>query len=301
MKKEILAKTYIFRKNRTLYLFIIYTLSIFWAFYLGPNLLDIILPDLLKQFYHLFKPLIILLIEYIFTFLFLMTILYPLYMLYKKTEMGYNEILISSPIKSGDIFIGEFMGLLPFHLLGVLLVGPIITSLIMQVKKLTFLDFLIIYLCLFILINLGLLIGNLIANSIEYFISIKNYSEVKKELILILISLIFVTIFYFFHYLFTFMISNPEIKNWIMIYPSFWYSNIIIFIIDRHALDLYILDIWSSCGLAIVFPILCFFFSYQISNKFYNLGTKKSTNGSIIERENILYNILKYFILKKYR
>ena len=153
MKKEILTKTYIFRKNRKFYLLILYTLSIFWAFYLGPNMLDIILPDLLHQFYYLLKPLIIIIIEYMFTFLFLMTVLYPLYMLYKKTEIGYNEILVSSPVKSGDIFMGEFLGLLPFHLLGILLIGPIVTSLIMQIKTLTFLDFLIIYICIFVLIR----------------------------------------------------------------------------------------------------------------------------------------------------
>jgi len=222
-------------------------------------------------------------------------------MLYKKTEIGYNEILVSSPVKSGDIFMGEFLGLLPFHLLGVLLIGPIITSLIMQIKTLTFLDFLIIYICIFVLINLGLLIGNLIANSIEYFISIKNYSELKNELILIFISLVFIVIFYLFHYLFTLMISHPEVKNWLMFYPSFWYSNIIIFIIDRNALDSYLLNIWFSCALATIAPLLCFFFSYRISNKFYFLGMRKSSEGLRIERENKIYSILRCMVLNKYK
>ena len=114
LKKEILCKTSRFRNHRKSFFLIIFSLALFWGIYLGPNLFDIILPSLLKTHSSLYKPVIISLIEYFFTIIFLSYLIYPFYILYRKTEIGYKEILLSSPARPGDIFLGEFLSLLPF-------------------------------------------------------------------------------------------------------------------------------------------------------------------------------------------
>ena len=38
---------------------------------------------------------------------FVMFILYPLFTLFRKSEIGVKDIVLSSPVKSGDIFLGE--------------------------------------------------------------------------------------------------------------------------------------------------------------------------------------------------
>ena len=58
--------------------------------------------------------------------LFLSVFIYPLNSIFRRTEIGFKEIILASPATAGDIFVGEFIGRLPIYLGGILLFTPII-------------------------------------------------------------------------------------------------------------------------------------------------------------------------------
>ncbi len=244
-KKEIMQHTYFIRKNRLLYFILIYTLLIFWAFYLGPNLLDIVMPELLKDYTDILKPLISSLLEYFLTIIFLAYLMYPLYNLFRRSELKYEERILATPIKHGDIFLGEFVGQIPFYLIGVFIIGPLITAGLHQLIELTVLLYLVIYICFFSLMLFGLIVGGIIANRIEHFMVKSEKAQEWGKSFLITLAVLMIFIYYFFHIIFSYMVNNPEIKNWLMFFPSFWFSNIILYIIDPVQLNTYLLSFFS--------------------------------------------------------
>ena len=133
-KNEIRLKTNRVRKHRRLFFLLIFSFLLFWAAYLGPIILDSILPEFFKIYSGNFEILFVNLIENAFASLFLMYLMYPLFTLFRKEKINQKEILMASPVKSGDIFLGEFLGQLPFYLLFILGIGPFITVLLLQIN-----------------------------------------------------------------------------------------------------------------------------------------------------------------------
>ena len=143
-KNEFKVATWRFKKKRNFIFILILTICIFWAFYLGPNLIDLIWPTYIKLFVIEYDFYFIEFMEYYFMTLFLFNIMIPLYNLYRKSEIGYIEILLSSPVKKSEIFLGEFIGRMPFYFLMTLITGPLITSALMQFAELNLFHFFIV-------------------------------------------------------------------------------------------------------------------------------------------------------------
>lgn len=299
LKKEIFCKTSRFRNHRFAFFLMVFSIGVFWGFYLGPNLFDIILPSLLKTHSKLYKPVIINLIEYFFTIIFLTYFIYPFYILYRKTAIGHKDILLSSPARPGDIFLGEFLSLLPFFSIGILIIGPLFISLIMQIIVLNIFHIVIIYFSIFGLSFLGLLMGTTIANWLEYRISKKKNSTSFDKISLLIVSIIVITIFYFFHFSFEYMVHHPEFKNYLIFYPSFWYSNLILYMIDPSLQKFYILDFWSSLTLALLIPMITLYMSYKLANKYYTF-TENSQNETVtIIQEHLFYEFIRKITFSK--
>jgi hypothetical protein len=87
-----------------------------------------------------------------------------------------------------------------------------------------------------------------------------------------------------------FLLAHPELKNWLAFYPSFWFSNLILYSIDPILLDAFILNIWINLLLVAIVPVSILYISYKKAESFYTLesGTEKSS-ATIIEHDNIFY------------
>ena len=70
--------------------------------YLGPNIFNIILAEVVQNVGEQYQYLLATFIEYFLTFIFLIVFIYPLYNLYRKTEIGQTEILLASPISQEE-------------------------------------------------------------------------------------------------------------------------------------------------------------------------------------------------------
>ncbi|MFX1427913.1 MAG: hypothetical protein ACFFBE_15775, partial [Promethearchaeota archaeon] len=219
-KNEIRLKTFRVRKNRKLFFIIIYTLFLIWAAYLGPILFDEILPELLKFYSEHLEVLISLILEYSFMMLFMMYMIYPLFILNRRSEIGIKDTVLASPIKSGDIFLGEFVGQLPFYFLFLLGIGPLGTSLLRQINSdMIFLHYLGFYIFVFILSNFALIIGMIFSNWFENKIFKNKKIRELDSWILVLLSFLVISIFYVFHFIFEIIAMFPNLKIWMLFFP----------------------------------------------------------------------------------
>ena len=301
-KNEIRLKTSRFRKRRRLFFIIIFSIFLFWGIYLGPALFDAILPEILKGFIEEYGSFIIPLIEYIFTSLFLMYVMYPLFILFRKTEIKNKEILLSSPVKPGDIFLGEFLGRFPSYFLFLLGIGPFGISLVAQVNpQINLFHHLVFYLSFFMMSIFGSLIGAIIANWIESkFLNNRKLQNFGK-IALIILAITIIGSFYIIHYIFELIITYPELKRYLFFYPSFWYSNIILYFIDPIFIKSYSLNLWVNVGLGIILPSLILYISYKKAHSFYELKNRDIADLRLFVQEKKYHNIIRKITPRKYK
>ena len=138
-KNELRTRTHKFRNHRKLFFVCLYSLLIFWAFVVIPWLFDFFMPEVaeLAQVEQFIIPVIAMIIEYALMIFFIVILMYPLNNIYRKSEIGFKEVLLSSPVTAGDIFVGEFMGKLPLLSAAVLAFTPIVVGLLNPIVNLT--------------------------------------------------------------------------------------------------------------------------------------------------------------------
>jgi len=180
-KNELRLRTHKYRNHRKLFFVFLYSILIFWAFVFIPWLFDLFMPQVaeLAQFEQFVISAIAMIIEYTLMILFIVILMYPLNNIYRQTEIGFKEILISSPVTAGDIFIGEFMGKIPLLSAAVLVFAPIVIGLLNPMVNLTLAQVIVIYACIFGIVFLATLIGTILMSGIEHKIA---QSEKAKEL-----------------------------------------------------------------------------------------------------------------------
>ena len=301
-KNELRIRTAKFKSHRKLFFMIIFAFFLFWALFLGPVFFNAIFPEIISLLSGVLEFVLQFIIEYFLMTIFVIFILYPIFLLFRKSEIGIKDVILSSPVKSGDIFLGDFFGQLPFIFLIVLAVGPVAISLLSQANpQLTIVHYIIIYLVIFLLMTFSLIIGTILANWIELKVSSNNRNSSSINTYLLLLSFIVIISFYLFHYAFDLAYNDPLFKNWLSIFPSFWYSNIILYIINPTLTQSYIVNIWLSIILAIGIPLILFFYSYKKAEKFSSYEPQLEKNLSIKKQEGIFSKIIKQMTRKRYK
>jgi hypothetical protein len=241
-----------------------------------------------------------LIIEYVLMAFFLSVFIYPLNSIYRKIEIGYKEIVLASPATAGDIFLGEFIGKLPIYLAGILLFTPVITGMLNPIINLNLIQYLVIYLSIFGLIIVATLLGSIVAAWLEHKIAKSDRAKDLGKILLFLLSIGMVAIIYTLQFLFEYLMNNPQLRNWVMLYPSLWFSNIILYFIDPSLISGYILNIWSSLALIIIIPLLIFIIAYKNAEKFFTVEGGIEKISSIIKRENKFYMLIRKLTGRKW-
>jgi hypothetical protein len=301
-KNELKRRTSKFRRHRLLFFGILYGVLLIWGFILAPLLFDSFMPTLAQS--ETLKPIIVpavaLIIQYMLMIFFIIIMLYPLNFIYRQTEIGHKEMILAAPITAGDIFFGEFVGKLPFMLLYVLGLTPAIVGLINPLINLTFVQTLVIYTDVFGMCLFALLLGSVLSSWIEHKIAdSEKYRDLAKVLLMIM-SIGMVALIYGLQFFFSYLLKHPELKNWLSFYPAYWFSNIIVYILEPSLLQSYILNIWMNIGLVIIVPLFVLYLSYKKANAFYSLEAGTEKGATIIKEESKLYGFFRMFIGKKW-
>ncbi|MHA2087221.1 MAG: hypothetical protein ACW972_03025, partial [Promethearchaeota archaeon] len=133
-------------------------------------------------------------------------------------------------------------------------------------------------------------------------------STIAKDLgksFLLLLSIIVIALFYMLRIFFDIILSNPVYKMWLMLYPSFWYSNVILFGIDPslnlfNALSNYLFVI-TNISLGIIIPSLILFLSYKKADSFYTLEGYTENEVFISKKEGRFYKFIRKITPQKWR
>ncbi|MFX1589391.1 MAG: hypothetical protein ACFFC1_14650 [Promethearchaeota archaeon] len=300
-KTELRRRTSGYRNHRTRFFIAVYFLLLVWAFLGAPILFNIIiqpivgiLPD------EIIIPGIGLVIEFLLMMFFLVLLTYPIQNIYRKTEIGYKEIVLASPVTAGDIFLGEFIGKLPIYLAFILIFAPILISIINPIIGLNLVQYLIIYSCIIGMVFFAALVGSIIITWMEHKIAKSERARDLGKAMIFLMSILMVAVMYFLIFLFNQLLLNPELKNYFMFYPSFWFSNIILNSIEPSLISTYILNLWTSLLLAIFVPLIVLYISFKKADSFFTLegGIEKTT--TVISKENIFYLFIRKTIGAKW-
>ena len=232
-------------------------------------------------------------IESLMMMFFLVVMMYPLNVVYRKAEIGFKETLLASPVTEGDVFLGEFLGKMPIYSAAVLIIAPIIIGLANPIVNFNFVNYLAIYGCVFGLVFFANLVGSILASWIEHKISQNEKARDLGKALAMVLSILMVVIMYALMYFLQFLMEHPELRNWLNFYPSLWYSNIVQYFMEPALLDAYILNIWTSSLLALGVPLVILYISYKKASFFYSLEAGVESSGSIIENENIFYKFIR--------
>ncbi|NHJ22931.1 MAG: hypothetical protein EAX89_00030 [Candidatus Lokiarchaeota archaeon] len=293
-KNELRIRTSKFRRRRPIFFLALYSVLSIWAFVVAPFLFDLFMPTLAVQYSTIFKPVVAIVIESIMMMLFLVLMMYPLNNVYRESEIGFKESLLATPVKSNDIFLGEFLGKFPIYLMAVLLVTPIILGIANPIIDFTFFQYLTIYLCILGLVYFANLVGSIIASWIEHKISKNEKARELGKVFIWIFTIALVAIMYAIMFFLNELMANPELKNWLAFYPSLWFSNIILYSIDPILIESFVLNIWLNIVLAIGIPTLILYVSYKKAENFYSLeGISEKSTTIIKQKENFFYQIIR--------
>ena len=230
-----------------------------------------------------------------------MNILLPLYNLYNKKGSRIKGIVLASPIKPKEIFFGMFIWKWPLYILFVLFIGPIFTSLLNQIGNLNIFHYSVIYLCVFGLVVFSQLIGYIISNLIDYKINKSKKAQSSRKIRILTISLIFIIFYFSIRFLSTLFFSSSDLKNWLNFFPSYWYSYIIMYIIDPSIVSFIFFNIWIITFLAIFIPILIFFVAYKKSDAFYIITSSGDFSDLKTGKDKKFFIFLRKITLKKWK
>jgi len=297
-KTELKRKTSGVRGHRVRFFFIVYIILILWAFLLAPYLFNLItsgFKTMLLEFM-LLSDIITglgLIMEFILMMFFLMIMMYPLQNINRKAEIGYKEIVLASPVKSGDIFLGEYIGKLPIYIVFILIFAPIMMGIINSIMNLNSFQILIIYISFIGLVVFAALVGTIFALWLEHKIAKSEKSRDLSKALEWILVIIMVIIMYSLIFLFNHLMSHPELKNFFMVYPSLWFSNIILYVIEPVLIETYVLNIWLSIIITIVVPLFVLFIAFKKADVFFSLESGIEKISSIIEKENKLYGFIR--------
>ena len=293
-KNEIRIRSSSFRNHRKIYFLTLYFSLFLWAFIGAPFLFDMFMPTLEAQYSSIFKSVVALLIEAFMMTLFLVLVMYPLNNVYRESEIGFKESLLATPVRANDIFLGEFLGKFPIYTMAVLIFAPIIVGLINPIIDLTLFQYLIIYICVFGLVYFANLIGSIIASWLEHKISKSEKARDLGKALIWIFTIALIAIMYTLIFFLNELMAHPELKNWLVVYPSLWFSNIILYSIDPILLNTFVLNIWFNIILAIGVPLITLYLSYKKAESFYTLERgKEKISISIVNKENPIYFILR--------
>ncbi|MHA1916289.1 MAG: hypothetical protein ACW97V_18210 [Promethearchaeota archaeon] len=293
-KNEIKLKTSHFRNHRKLLFLVLYSFLFSWAFIVAPLLFDLFMPTLAVQYSSIFKPAVAIIIESLMMILFLVLVMYPLNNIYREEEVGAKESLLATPVKAGDIFLGEFLGKAPLYSMAVLILAPIVVGMINPVVDLTIAQYIVVYGSVFVLVYFANLVGSIIASWFEHKISKNEKARDLGKALIWVFTIIMVIIMYAVMFFLNFLLAHPELKNYLAFYPSLWYSNLILYSLDPILLEPFILNLWVNLLLAAGIPLVTLYISYKRADSFYTLeGGIEKSNKSIMKYENIFFQFVR--------
>jgi hypothetical protein len=146
-KAEFLVLSAGMRPHRKLYTAILYALGLVWAVYGAPTmmvgLITAIIP--LSEIQTMMMVIFPGLMRSVMMFLWLVLILFPMARALEEIKIGHWEIYLSNNVKTRDILVGGFLGLVPLYGLVTIFLAPLVLSPFMAVYEVSIIGQILVY------------------------------------------------------------------------------------------------------------------------------------------------------------
>jgi hypothetical protein len=280
-----------FRDHRTLFFVLISVFTFLWALWLAPIIVNFFI-DNLWNYGEAFLPLISYNVEFMFLIFSSIVFILPISAAFQDFNGNQSEILLTTPIKEGDILMGKFMGKFPIYIWGVIVIAPIIVNFIGIFFELSFLDQIIIILALILLLFIAGLSGTLCTRfALKKISTSKNAKDFGTTLSLVAGFSIIVMI-YSLQAMGSKAATDENLRKFLQIFPSTWLANIVNATYGAEP----ILE-WLSPWLSALFSIVLIFFLIYIgisqASNFYSRDKDKLTKTKKYHTESWFFRVLR--------
>ncbi|MFW9779091.1 MAG: hypothetical protein ACFFE8_09585 [Candidatus Heimdallarchaeota archaeon] len=264
-----------------------------WIFVIAPMIVDSLIDEIQAI---ILSQVAVVMIQFLLTYFFLIFLTFPIVSTLQDIKADQLSLLLSSPVHSSDLLIGEFVGKSPFYTVFAVIIGGLFTAVLVPLN-LDMVQILIVVLIFVVIFFSALWIGNLIAVILRSFLMKSARGRDIGRGLAVLIILPLVAILYGFMGGYLEALKDPAIgklvQDILTFVPSAWGAGVIVEF-ARNPGDLSAIDPFAYLQFA---GILVFFFGSVylggiLANRAYNMEPS-TFSASTAKPDGILYKSIK--------
>lgn len=241
------------------------------------------------------------LISYLYELLllnvFILFLTFPISLSIKDIKSSNMELLLKTPTNSSDILLGEFLGKLPFYILGAVLIGGFLTGIfgasgtnpviVVLQTLLVILNFLIAY-------WIGTVIGFYLKSTFSKSARMKDLGKALSFLIIIpAVFVMYGTMGYLMNYIRENSL-NSTVKDFLRIFPSSWIAVVSKELLVMETInDILTFDFFLYSTMVVLVVIFVLVAGVKLGNRIYNLEPA-SFSESVVKSHNTTYKIFRF-------
>ena len=216
------------RRNRRLFMGILYAVALVWATVLAPMIFNAILGALFPM--HVLRPMLMVmfpgLMRTVGLFLFLVLLLFPLSYALQEIKIGQWEIFLSNNVRTRDIMAGTFLGKVGLYGLIIVFLAPILVTPFMLAFEVSIIGQLLVY-CTVILLAMGSIwLSNFITAMVQARLGDSSRgNDIAKAVAMVVAIIVIIPMYGLMFFLPT--LSELMGMNAFLILPSTWFADLI--------------------------------------------------------------------------
>jgi hypothetical protein len=292
-KAEYRMATSRFRNIRAYVPYILLAILIFWNFYIAPALVSSYLSELETW---IFSQVALVLTNFILFFIFLIFFSIPIANILQDVRSNHFENIFSTPIKPGNLLLGEFFGKYIFYAFFSALIGTFFTTAFQSLGIDIFQTFLIRLIVVFISTSASW-IGTVCAILMRSMLmKTARGRDIGKGIAFIVIIPFVVVMYAVIGGYFGFLL-DPEKGKWfgdiLKLFPSSWGAEVIVNLVNNPG-NIFAIEFNAFLQLLLLvsFFIISIFLGLNLSNRFYSLELR-SFSTSRVKPDRLFYRLFR--------
>ena len=216
------------RRNRKLYVGILYAIALVWAIVLTPMIYKAVLGAIFPM--EVLRPMLMVifpgLMRTVGLFLWLVLLLFPLSMALQEIKIGQWEIFLSNNVRTKDIMAGTFLGKLGLYGLIIIFLAPLVISPFMLAFEVSIVGQLLVYGVVTMLAMGTIWFSNFLTSVIQARLGDSSRgNDIAKALAMVVAIVVIIPMYGLMFFLPT--LSELMGMNAFLILPSTWFADLI--------------------------------------------------------------------------
>jgi hypothetical protein len=216
------------KRNRKLFMGILYAFALVWATVLAPMIFNAILGALFPM--HVLRPMLMVvfpgLMRTVGLFLFLVLLLFPLSYALQEIKIGQWEIFLSNNVRTRDIMAGTFLGKIGLYGLIIVFLAPLLVTPFMLAFEVSIIGQLLVYGTVVLLAMGSIWLSNFITALIQARLGDSSRgNDIAKAIAMVVAIIVIIPMYGLMFFLPT--LSELMGMNAFLILPSTWFADLI--------------------------------------------------------------------------